>query len=410
MTNGIKKLMAGALATFLSVGMANAYAPGSQVKFQKLKSNGLIFRLIDGETAACEGQYIHNDPDMQIILIPEIVSFGSKTYTVTAIGDNAFEYCTNIKEVIMPQTVTHIGEEAFYICTGLTSINIPEGVTYIGPGAFDSVGLTSVVIPESVTSIEPYTFSWSKITSVTIPESVTSIGRCAFSYCRNLTSIDIPDTVTSIGSAAFISCHALESVKLPKNITSIKGSTFDLCKSLTEITIPEGVTSIGSEAFSWCESLKTVNLPASVTHIEEGAFESCPLLSITLPENLSYIVGNAFWNCPLLSSVYCLSRNVPELEPYHSSKHDGFGSGQDIDLYVYEGVLEEYKNSAWAQYFTRILPIPEAGAGTVGAQPGGGLLRVYDIAGRLVLSTHDRAALQGLAKGTYIVNGKKVAL
>ena len=66
--------------------------------------------------------------------------------------------------------------------------------------AFNSCsGLTSVTLPDSVTSIGRFAFGYcSNLTSVTIPDSVTSIGQDAFWGCSNLLSVTIPDSVTRI--------------------------------------------------------------------------------------------------------------------------------------------------------------------------------------------------------------------
>ena len=55
-------------------------------------------------------------------------------YTVTSIGTNAFQNCTNLTSVTIPDSVTSIGEAAFYDCTSLTSVTIPNSVTSIGTG------------------------------------------------------------------------------------------------------------------------------------------------------------------------------------------------------------------------------------------------------------------------------------
>ncbi len=65
--------------------------------------------------------------------------------SVTSIGNGAFEYCSGLTEIAIPDGVTSIGEYAFYDCVNLNSITIPDTVTNIGHSAFfGCVSLTSV--------------------------------------------------------------------------------------------------------------------------------------------------------------------------------------------------------------------------------------------------------------------------
>ena len=138
-----------------------------------------------------DGTYYLHGTYSGSVVIPNRVTFGNWTLSVTSIGERAFYNCTNLTSVTIPGSVTSIGEDAFYSCTGLTSLTIQDGVTSIGNSAF--TGCSGLV-------------------SVTIPGSVMSIGEDAFYSCRGLTSVTIPGSVTSIGKRAFADCSELADV------------------------------------------------------------------------------------------------------------------------------------------------------------------------------------------------------
>ena len=193
------------------------------------------------------------------VYIPSSVTFGTKTYTVTAIGRRAFNYCKD-----------------------MTSVNIPNTVTLIDVAAFDYCwGLTSVTIPNSVTTIEGVAFyNCIHMKSVSIPNSVTTIGVQAFFNCSSLTSVTIPNRVTTIEKWTFYGCSALTSVTIPNSVTKIDDVAFENCSSLTSVTIPSSVTKIGEGAFNNCSSLASVTIGSSVNSIGDQAFTGCPLAEV----------------------------------------------------------------------------------------------------------------------------------
>ncbi len=54
--------------------------------------------------------------------IPASVTYNNVTYSVTNIGDDAFNGCTSLKSVTIPNSVTRIGMRAFSGCSNLTDI------------------------------------------------------------------------------------------------------------------------------------------------------------------------------------------------------------------------------------------------------------------------------------------------
>ena len=297
----------------------------------------------------------------ETVVIPDTIDGKS----VTSIGRRAFEGCTNLKSITIPNSVTEMGRRAFSGCSSLTGIAIPDSVTEIGKYAFDGCkSLTSITIPDGVTSIGDGAFyncsslteikvasensnyvsvngvlynkdkttiicypagkkgnnykipdgvtkvdssafiGCSSLTSITIPNGVTEIGYSVFEGCTNLKSITIPNGVTSIGDSAFEGCTSLKSITIPNSVTSIGDSAFEDCTSLTSITIPNGVTSIGDSAFEGCTSLTSITIPNSVTSIGFGAFIGCSsLTSITIPDSVTCIGDSAFNGCTSLTSI-----------------------------------------------------------------------------------------------------------
>ena len=64
------------------------------------------------------------------------------------ICDSAFECCSGLTSVTIPDSVTSIGDWAFAGCSGLTEVTIPDSVTDIGDWAFDRCSsLQSIIIP-----------------------------------------------------------------------------------------------------------------------------------------------------------------------------------------------------------------------------------------------------------------------
>ena len=171
---------------------------------------------------------------------------------MTNIYANAFNGCTGLSNVTVPESVTAIASSAFANCSSLTSMVLSEGLTSLGQNAFQRC---------------------TNLTSITIPSTLKTISKYAFSYCSKLTKVFVSDLAAwcgisfgDVNSNPLYYAHHLYSdenteiteLNIPEEVTSIGARAFQGGSSIASVTIPEGVTSIGNYAFSGCSSLTSV--------------------------------------------------------------------------------------------------------------------------------------------------------
>ena len=109
------------------------------------------------------------------------------------IDKNTGELICGCKESTIPDdgSVTSIGFGAFDGCTGLESVEIPDGVTSIGDWAFfGCTGLTSIEIPDSVTSIGDEAFVCCINLDIRVPSRFKTLDNHAFEGCKSVTYYD----------------------------------------------------------------------------------------------------------------------------------------------------------------------------------------------------------------------------
>lgn len=248
------------------VGSTFAPTPVS-IQTGERESTGLMFALTSGGHGyAVANLYVCRDTR---IVIP--TSYKGKP--VTEIGEKAFLNAGALTEVVIPRGVEHIGASAFEGCSHLSKVTLPETLKTVGKAAFYHCPmLTSVRIPTGVTAIGSNAFaSCQKLETVTLPNTLTDIGEWAFYKCDKLATVSIPQSVTHIGASAFRNCASITSIILPAGIERIEDSAFRACTALASVSMPSSVTMIRANAFADCTALKSVTVPASVEVISENA-------------------------------------------------------------------------------------------------------------------------------------------
>lgn len=146
---------------------------------------------------------------------------------------------------------TTIGQYAFDGCTRLTGVILPNTLNNIGAYAFRSLcstsGSTFAFNPDSPCSVATYAFSASKIAKLS--GYFTSMGTYAFSSCTSLTDIDIE--TASISDYAFNGDTAVTSFAAKINGSVGSYAFYNLYNVNSCNLNPESViTSLGNYAFS----------------------------------------------------------------------------------------------------------------------------------------------------------------
>ena len=264
-------LLASAIATSLS---AAAY---------DFESAGIYYNITGNNTVEVTYSDRDNNTYSGSISVPETVTNNGTEYSVTKIGEYAFQGSA-VTSVSTPEGIISIDYNAFKGCQNLESVTLPESLTTLGDYAFSSCKLLKTIkIPSGVIAIPDQCFDGcSSLESVTIPEGVTTIGDYAFGYC-NLNALTLPESLEKIGGYAFTGNKSLKSVNIPAKVKTIETEAFNSC-GLTELVIPEGVQTIGYNTFGR-NSLQNLTLPSTVTSIGGSAFDN--------NNNLQSIICNA---------------------------------------------------------------------------------------------------------------------
>jgi hypothetical protein len=131
-----------------------------------------------------------------------------------------FGGCTSLSKMVLPSTTKKIGFNAFNYCKNLKNVVLNEGLQF---------------------------------------STVTCIRSCVFEDCQSLLSINIPSTVTDIGNNVFQFCESLREVILHEKIRKIEEDAFCRCRSLDIFNFPTMSSRLGTIACHWINNRSKVN-------------------------------------------------------------------------------------------------------------------------------------------------------
>lgn len=275
----------------------------------------------------------------------DIKSVGNSCFSnVSAAGYGSaygYQYCSNIKKIVIPEGVVTVGSGTFFGCVNVEELILPSTLKTIGASAFYGYLTNSSTFSKLNVSFDNCTslttihdeafFGCYGIEDVELPANVTHIGRDAFTettafynfmdgsrdagdgenkykivgdsvllwvyVAKDKTSVDVPAGVKHIAGGA---CAGWESSLVYSDIENSDNSEaikvkYRITYNLTSVSIPEGVVDIGNYAFYRMIAVTSLTIPDSVTDVGMAAFFQCgSVTGIKLSKNVKHLGSGAF--------------------------------------------------------------------------------------------------------------------
>ena len=201
---------------------------------------------------------------LENVVIPETVTYGDVTYTVTSVDHHAFSGSQSnwgknqtIKSLYIPATVSSIGNHFLRECKSIETVVVKarnvNGIELGDAEFYNCSSLKYVDMSESdITSFRQYTFhGCSSLTTLKLPTRLTKIGSQSLRNCSSLESLDLTDIpVTEIGAWAFNGCSQLSSLKLPTTLVSIGNNCMQGTPVVGTLIFPDTFATLANDAIA----------------------------------------------------------------------------------------------------------------------------------------------------------------
>ena len=332
--------------------------------------DGLYYNKIsEGEVEVVKGdnQYAGD------VVVPASITVDGVEYAVTAIGQQAFEFCS-VNSIVLPEGLKKIGDLA--LACSAKEMTLPSTLEEIGFCAFAGCLFTEIELPEGLRVIGDYAFQGLLIEEVVIPKTVTKIGTGAFTGCGYSESDKKSYGLDRISVAAGNLCYDSR-----ENCNAvIETATNKLVVGTNNAVIPSDVTTLGDIAFSMCNHMTKIIIPASVETIE----------------------GNCFLQCYHLADIYvCRQEPVAAPRAFGNPGLDGFDFDHVV-LHVPVGSKDAYDAANTWMFFKNIVEFDPNNMG----DPTGIGLQTVEETGENTFFSADGKQLQSPQRGLNIVRQK----
>ncbi|WP_037271124.1 leucine-rich repeat protein [Ruminococcus flavefaciens] len=309
---------------------------------------------------------------------------------LTVIGKYAFNDCTALEKITLPDSLHTLGEYAFRNCTALPEITLNDGLDTISGRAFQNCEkITSMIIPDTITVLGTQIFNGcTKLEELQLPYAGTlksctfsdgevnqhcsvadlfltqdwswpndgmdfsnyairkititggdKIPSYAFSHMQTLEEIDLSNTsINTIGDYAFWNCSKLAEIKIPDTVTSIGNYSY-YGTPITKLPDNGHIKTVGSYAFAECQNFGDITIPKSYTSFGSYAFQNCKgIKKLVIPPTVTSLGTQIFNGCTSLKELTL---------PYAATTLKGTQGDADVNQHCSVADLFLVQNWSW---------------------------------------------------------------
>ena len=198
-------------------------------------------------------------------------------YQAPVLSNYIFSDCTALERITLEGSIKEIPEYAFANNTSLIKLVFPETLETLGNSAFQNcTSLKSIELPEGTTTIHSSFRNCSGIQTVIIPSSVTFIGNYAFTNCSKLTDVycyaeQVPNTEYVLSEKAIMTAATLHvpAASLEAYKATRPWSEFGTIVGMNDFEAPDNWVTLTKEMFflwdgSGADATPLFNTPADL--------------------------------------------------------------------------------------------------------------------------------------------------
>lgn len=229
-------------------------------------------------------------PYSGVISIPESVEYKGRTFSVVEIGRGAFEN-SSIESVKVPGSIKTIEYNAFQGCTNLKEVKLSDGLTSIDDSFRECSSLIEISIPNTVGSISEYAFWNTGLTKLIIEDGEQELGLGAYG---------------SSGGSGWspFEFTKLENVYIGRtlNFWNAKYGPFNGTK-VTKAVIGPQVESLPDYCFANLD-IKSLTIPAGVKKLGRSCLKNEYIEELRIDDSNQPLYWSLYSNLPNLKELY----------------------------------------------------------------------------------------------------------